>query len=216
MDHVLQATTRQETGKVLGKFRRQGKVPANIFMKHAQSTQIWVDGTQLSKLMQTANEGSLLYIELGDKKAKHPSILRHVDYDVRNGRPLHASFQEVSLKEKVTVEMEIEIVGEAPATKAGLVVDTPQTSIEIEALPTELPEKIEVDISKLETSDDRITAGDVTLPKGVTLVTDPETTLIAIVEPAAEEPEEAAPVDEAAAVAAVEATEEKTEEQTNS
>lgn len=209
MDQVLQATTRQETGKVLGKFRRQGKVPANIFKKHADSTQIWVDANQLNKILLNSHEGSLLYIELGEKSAKLPTILRQIDYDFRTNRATHASFEEINLKEEVTVEIEIEVVGEAPATKAGLVVAIPQSNIEIKALPTDLPEKLEVDISKLETADDRISAGDVILPKGVTLITEPEVVLVAIVEPAAEEVEETVAPSEAELVAGVDATEEK-------
>lgn len=208
MDHILQVTTRTEQGKALNKFRKSGKVPGNIFSKHQPSIAIWVDATSLKKARQSINEGALVYLQIGDKQ-KHPTIMRHISVDVRNANPMHVSFQEVSLKEKVTVEIQLEFIGEAPAIKLGNVIETPITSVEISALPTNIPEKLEVDLSKLESINDRIIASEIILPKAVELVTDPDSVVVAVVEPMSAEPEAAEPVDEASAIAAVEATEEK-------
>lgn len=187
MEHHMSATLRTETGKALNKFRKSGRIPANVFERNSESRSIWLTKLEFEKMLNDIHEGSLVYLKVD--KEKLPVILRNVEREYRKGSILHANFQKINLKEEVTVEVSIQIIGEAPALKENLVVETPITSLEIKALPTHIPEQLEVDISEMRTADDQITAGEVKLPEGVTLLTDPGEIIVAVVEPTVAEEE---------------------------
>jgi len=116
-------------------------------------------------------------------------------FDPVSGKPLHVDFRQVNLKEKVTANIPIEIIGESPAIKEkdGVLV-TPLDEIEVEALPTDLPESIQVDISGLANIGDSITVADLKVGDKVEIQTDPETPIVLIQEQQAEE-EEPEPVE---------------------
>ncbi len=127
-------------------------------------------------------------LDLNGKKTK--VIVRERNYDVVTGDLLHLDFLAISMTEKLRAFVAIELVGEAPVLDAvpGSIINHVLNEIEIEALPADMPERIEVDISKLETAEDLINVADLDLGDKITVLTD-ETELVVSVSYVAEETE---------------------------
>lgn len=209
MQISLSAQLRTEFGKTLNKYRKNGKIPGNVYEKHNESSSIWLNKTDVEKLLSRAHEGSFIDLILENKKIS--AIVRDVMYEHRKGSVIHIQFEKIDIKEKVTVEIPIEMTGASLAEKNGLVIENPLKNIEIEALPSDIPEKIIVDISKLENEDDRIIAKDINIAKGVTMLTGKDEVVVAVVKPSMQE-EEQHKQSEVAQVNSVQSTRSKKQE----
>jgi large subunit ribosomal protein L25 len=193
----LSADKRTLMGRKVKQLRRQGLIPANLFGKKIDSVAIQVDSKQFKKLYDEVGETGIVDVVVGDKS--YPSLITGTASDPITGDTLHVDFHNVSLKEKVTATIPMELIGESPAVKdlAG-VVNQSLYELEVEALPTDLPEVFEIDISKLAAIGDNLAIKDLTVPEGVTIELDPETIIVSIAEPAPEEVVEEAPAEEPA------------------
>lgn len=161
-------------------------MPANIYGKKIKSLAVQVKADEFQKVFSEAGETGLVELKLGEKV--HPVLIHNVQLGPVSDLPLHIDFLEVSLKEKVTATVPIELIGESPAEKEGGVVVQQMHEIEVEALPTDLPEKIEVDISGLAEIDQAIKAGELKVDKTkVEIKEDPERIVVSIAPPAKEE-----------------------------
>jgi large subunit ribosomal protein L25 len=117
-------------------------------------------------------------VDIAVGKKKHTVLVREVQSHVTRGDLIHIDFQEVDLKVTITAEAELVAVGASLPAAEGLGVATlALRTVEIESLPDALVSEIEVDFSKIETPDDVIYVRDLTTPEGVTILTDPETTV---------------------------------------
>jgi large subunit ribosomal protein L25 len=157
----------------------------------------------------------LIDLKIGAEKTR-PVLIRGMQMDVVTGHPLHIDFYQVNLKEKVTVPVPIVLIGDEPEVvhTGEAVVIQPMLEVEVEALPTDLPENIEVDITSLKAIDDVIIVSQLSVPEGVTLLADAEAVVAkldnAVTEEmqqllAEQEAEQAAAAAEAAAEEGVEA-----------
>jgi large subunit ribosomal protein L25 len=175
--HKLQATMREVTGKKVKTLRAGGQLPATVYGKGVEPHTIAVSLGEFTTVYQEAGETGLIELTIDGKK--HPVLIHTVQFDPVNHSFVHVEFHEVNLKEKVHAEIPIELIGEPQAVKEKLGVLLPlMDHIEVEALPTELPEKIEVDISNLAVVNDQVIVGELTVPSEVTVLTDP--TLIVV------------------------------------
>ena len=197
--HKLNSTPRTLFGRKVKRLRRQGLIPANIFGKKVKSRAVQVDLKDFAKLFQAAGETSLIDLTF-DKQTK-PVLIKNVQLDPVTNLPLHVDFHQVDLTEKVTADIPVEIIGESPAVKElGGVMEIPLSEIEVEALPGDLPEKIEIDISNLKDIGQSVSAADLKLSSKVEIITDPATVIVIISEPKEEVVEEPpAPTEEAEA-----------------
>lgn len=203
----LQVEKRILIGRKVKQLRRKGLIPANIFGKKISSIAIQVENKTFNKIFEEVGETGIIDISLGEEK--YPSLVTGVAQDSVTGDILHIDFHNVSLKEKVTATIPVHVAGEAPAVKdQGGILNQSLHEIEVEALPTDLPEAIEVDITKLENIGDAITIADLNISDKLEIKIDPETTVLVINEPAKEEvvetPAEAEVIGEAAAAPAAE------------
>lgn len=188
----LKADKREIVGRKVKQLRRQGIVPANLFGKKISSISIQTDAKTFQKIFDEVGETGIVEIELDDKK--YPSLITGMAVDPVSGQTLHVDFHYVSLKEKVTAAIPVELTGEAPAVKeVGAVLSQNVHELEVEALPTDLPESIQVDISSLKAIGDVITVADLKAGEGIEFKVEPETVLISATEPAPEEVVEEAP-----------------------
>ncbi|MBI2103806.1 50S ribosomal protein L25 [Candidatus Woesebacteria bacterium] len=186
----LKAQVRKTLGRKVKKLRGEGLTPANIYGKKVKSTAVSIDTKEFEKLFKEAGETTLIDLDTG--KDKRTVLIRNVQVHPVDDQVLHVDFQQVDLKTKVTVEIPVEVVGEAPAEKQGLgTVVQHVDEIEVEALPTDLPEKFEVDASALAEVDQAIFVKDLKVAKGVEVKDDPEK-IVVKVEPLRKE-EEVAP-----------------------
>ncbi|MDO8452123.1 MAG: 50S ribosomal protein L25 [bacterium] len=194
--HSLESEKREVFGRKLKALRRTGVVPANVYGKMTPSTSIQVNLKGFMKVFEEAGETGLVDLKVG--KESKPVLIHNVQRNPVTDIPVHVDFLQVDLKQKVTVMVPLEFIGEAVAEKEEIGIVVRQLNeIEVEALPTELPESIEVDLSGLAQVDDAIKVSDLKVDTSkVEVKTDPEQIVAAVVEPAKEEViEEVAPAE---------------------
>jgi large subunit ribosomal protein L25 len=168
---VLNATPRTILGKQVKKLRREGQLPANVYGKGLPSTSIQVATKDFKDVFAEVGETGLIDLMVGD--AKHPVLVKNLQMNYQANVPLHVDFYEVNLKEKVKAMVPLEFVGEPKAVTENIgTLIQPASEVEVEALPAELPEKIEVNIEPLAEIDQQITVADLHAPTGVTILTD--------------------------------------------
>lgn len=195
MKHTqLKAEVRAVLGKKVKKLRREGILPANIYGKGLESTSVQVLTKEFVSVYDEVGETGLVDVMIDGKR--HPVLIKNVHMNYHTHSPLHADFYQVNLKEKVKTMVPLTIVGEAQAVtdKVGLMIQ-PLSEVEVEALPEELPETIEVPVESLAAIDEQVTVGDLTAPEGVTILTDAAQTVVKIAELVVEEPEEEVPAE---------------------
>lgn len=200
----LKVEKREIHGKEVRKLRREGILPANVYGADFASTAVQLPTKEFIKVFDKAGETGLVDVELGGQTL--PVLIKNVQMNHITDTPLHADFHKVNLKEKITAKVPIESVGEAKAEtdKAGLL-EQPMMELEVEALPTDLPEKIEVNVENLAAVDEQILVSDLPVPAGVTFVTDGGQVVFKIGELITKEMEEQMAADAAATEAAAEA-----------
>lgn len=192
----LTAEKRKVRGRKVKILRREGILPANIYGKKVKSLAVQTELKSFLAAFKKTGETSVLGLKVKGEKKSRPVLIHNVQFDPVSDQPLHADFYQVDLKEKVTTEVPIELVGESPAAKekTGILIQ-PLTEVEVEALPTELPDKLELDISGLKEVDDAVTVADLKIPKEVKVLI-PEKEILAKIEPLAKEEVVAAPPEE--------------------
>jgi large subunit ribosomal protein L25 len=183
MEMKLRGELRGGTGKgAARKLRAAGRVPAILYGHGMEPVPMSVSALDLLHVFHAAG-GSNLLVDLEVNGDTHLAIAREVQRDYLHGRYIHVDFLAVRRDEKITVSVEVHEVGEAEGVKAGGVVEHHLREVQLECLPTNVPDAIEVDISALEIGD-MIRAGDLMAPENVEILTDPETPIISIVTPA--------------------------------
>jgi len=173
------------------RLRRTGQVPGILYgASHPDPVSLKVGALELRRLL---SEGAALFdIKIGSDKSV-PAILKdRQDHPVR-GDVMHVDFLEVNLKEKIhaTVSLELEGIEDAPGVKEGGVLDLATREINIEALPTDIPDLIVVDVSAMDMGD-TLMLSSVPAPENVEFLDDVEETVVAtvILPTVEEEPEE--------------------------
>lgn len=174
--------------------RTTGMIPAVYYGKKEKSTPIKVSFSDFIKVWRKAGESSV--VTLQDGSAELDALIHDVDVDPVKGTARHADFYVFEKGQKIQVNVPIEFVGNAPAVKelGGNLVKVLR-EIRIEATPKDLPHTISVDISTLATFSSVVTAKDIKMPAGVTLVTGADEVVVSVYEPKEEVVEEVTAVD---------------------
>lgn len=184
----LTANIRTIFGRKTKQLRNKGIIPANIFGKKIKSLAIELEKSGLLDTMRKAGETGLIHLKIkGDDKV-HPVLVSGYAQHPVTDEMLHVDFHEVDLKQKTTATVPLKTVGESEAVKGGMVLVMFKNEIEVEALPTDLPDVIEVDISGLTEVGSSIHAKDLKVDRSkVTLDIEDEEMIVTIQEPAKEE-----------------------------
>ena len=208
--NILTATKRSKNDK-LAFIRSNGMIPAVIYGAQVENTLVSVLSTDFVKVLKIAGETSTIVLEIKDVEVKDKTakdlpdskagiskkidvLIHEVQVDPVKGYPIHIDFLAIDMNKPVEITIPLEFVGLAQAEKDGLgTLVKVLHEIDIEALPKDLPHKIEVDVTGIATLEDKIHVKDIKLPKGVTLITDEEE-VVALVAAVKEEVEEV-PVD---------------------
>jgi large subunit ribosomal protein L25 len=185
---LLVAQERKVLGKQVKKLRREGLLPANVYGKNIPSVSLQVQLADFDKVYKEVGETGLIDLQFNGET--RPVLTKNLQMNFRSHAPLHADFYLVNLKEKIKAMVPVLLIGEAQAVtdKVGMLLQT-LSDVEIEALPEQLAENIEVAIDHLAALDDHITVGDLKAPEGVTILTDAGQTVAKITELVIEEPE---------------------------
>ena len=189
---TIAAEPRTVTGKKVKQIRRQGIVQGVLYGK-SEPVNIQMEEIQLNRALRVAGMTQLATLDMEGKE--YIVLARDIQQHVTRRNVLHIDFMEVDMKQTIKSEADLVMIGESPALEMeeGMVAQS-MFSVEIECLPDALISQIEVDISSIETPGDRIQIGDLTVPEGVTLLADEDTTVarfqtIRIVEEEEEEEE---------------------------
>lgn len=193
MEQRLVAETREGTGKgAARKLRAAGRVPAILYGHGMDPLALSVDSRELFHLLHTG-AGANVLVDLVVDGTEHLALPRDVQRDHIRGRFVHVDFLAVRRDEKIHVTIPLRIVGESPGVKAGGVLEHHLWELNVECLATDVPEAIDVDISGLEIGSG-VRVSDLKVRSGVTILTSPEDSVVAVTQPqvAVEEEEEAA------------------------
>jgi large subunit ribosomal protein L25 len=190
----LKAEKRKISGRKVKTLRNEGLLPANIYGKKVKSLAIQVAQIEFEKVYKEAGETGIVELAVG--KEKRPVLINNVQVHPVTDLPLHVDFLQIDLKEKVTADVPVELIGESPAEKSGLgTVVQYLNEIEVEALPGDLPEKFEIDLSKLTEVDQSVFIKDLAADtKKVEVKADADQILVKV-EPPRKEEEELPPVE---------------------
>lgn len=186
---VISANRRFIVGKQVKALRQEGSLPAVLYGRHIDTIPIKVDLRDASRTLIGLSPSALINLDLDGET--HYALVREKQRDVLLGTLLHVDFQAVSLTEKVRANVAIDLVGEAPAVvEEGLILVTNVEQLDVEALPRELPDRIEVDVSNLMEVGDAIYVRDLALPGEVEIFAEPDDVIVVVSTPVAELEEE--------------------------
>ncbi len=181
------------------KLRRNGFVPAVVYGEKKKTLSLKIERRRLIRFMHAHHGGENIVINLRVAAAKETEeksvLIKEIQKHPVNDEILHVDFNEISLTKRIEVKVPVETKGESMGVKQdGGVLEQVLWEVEVECLPTQIPEKFEVDITAMKIGDD-VHVKDLRVPEGVAINTDPEAIVLSVVPPHKEEP-----VPEAAAV----------------
>ncbi|MDA9471709.1 50S ribosomal protein L25/general stress protein Ctc [Enterococcus sp. 5H] len=159
--------------------RHSGQVPAVVYGYEIESTAISVDEKELTKVLRDNGANAVITMNVGGKKIN--TLMYKAQLDTFTSQLKHVEFLAVNMKEATEVEAEIVLVGESEGVKAGGVLAQNLYNVLVSATPDKLPERVEVDITKLAIGD-AITVADLPKEKDYDIITDAEEQIAAVVE----------------------------------
>jgi large subunit ribosomal protein L25 len=161
------------------RLRRQGLIPGVLYGQGQKPHPFAVPERQLRAALTTrAGLHAILDVQLDGQSNEHSSVLKDYQQDPLRGKILHIDLQEVRLDQPIHATVVVELVGEAVGTKEGGVLTQVSRELNVEALPTAVPEHIDADVSELRIGD-ALRLSDLTPPEGVTFLDDPDDTVLA-------------------------------------
>ncbi len=188
MEQKLVGEKREGTGKgVARKLRAAGRVPAVLYGHGMDPISLSVDSRELLHLFHTG-AGTNVLVDLVVDGADHLALAREIQRDVIKGRYVHVDFVAVRRDQKITISVPIRVVGDSVGVKAGGVLEHHLWEVQVECLPTDVPEAIEADVSELEIGSG-LRVSDLVPPKGATILTNPEDSVVAVQQPQARDVE---------------------------
>lgn len=186
----IKAKKRQQTGK---SSRNSDTLPAVLYGPGIENVSLEINKKDFNKLF---NEVGETLIDLEVDGSKYSVLIYDTQTNPMTSEITHVDFYQPNLKEEVETDVAIELIGEAPALKLGGTLITNMKELTIKALPKDLPNKIKIDVSSLNTFEDAITIKDIVVPSGVKIVGNLDEIVVQVVEPEKVEEELAKPIEE--------------------
>lgn len=213
MNMEIKTIAREITGKKVKTLRQKGIVPVHVFGHNIPSVSLQTEMSALEKLLKMAGTTKLVDLFVDGHKKGRKVLVKEVQRDYRTGKPIHVDFYEVSMEEKIKVQVPILFTGDCPALKGkkGVLMENLR-SIDIECLPGRIPEKIDIDMSVLIDLGSAIHVSDLNLGEDINILTGAGEVIIKIVAERVEEVEKP-PVTATAEVPVVEKAEKEGEEE---
>ncbi|MFQ3633609.1 50S ribosomal protein L25 [Roseiflexus sp.] len=190
--YTLSLEPRAVVGKKVKRLRRSGFLPATVYGKGVEPIAVQVDARSFNAIYRRAGRTSLVELHIAGRQplaAFIHALQRHpVTRDI-----IHADFRAVDLSREVEVAVPLHVEGESPLVESGeAVLNQVLNTVEIRALPSDIPAHLTVDISGLDAFDKSIHVRDLTLPPGVTLATSGDELIVSLAHAQAAEAEEEA------------------------
>lgn len=185
----IQARPRDARGRrACRRLRRQGLVPAVIYGRGQPNVLLNVRLSDVEKIVKART----FIVQVSWDGQRESAQIRELQYDALGDHVMHVDFVRISLTETVTVSVPVEPHGEAAGVAEGGVLDLREHELDVECLPTAIPEKLRVEVAHLGIGDD-VRVRDIAFPEGVEPVAEPDL-LVAVLAPPAEVLEEEAEV----------------------
>jgi len=183
------ASREPEGSRSARRLRRSGRIPGVLY-GGGEPVAISIEERELRRALTGAGGlHSILDVQIDGTGTAHASILKDYQVDKVRGYLTHVDLQEVRLDQPIQSAVVIELIGESVGTKAGGVLSQVNREVRVEALPMEMPDRLELDISAMEIGD-TLRLSDLPAREGVTFLDDPETVLANVTVPTrVEEPE---------------------------
>ena len=206
---TLKAEVRTITGKKVKNLRKAGILPATVYGQEMTPISVQMIDKDMETIFHHVGESGLVELELDGNKL--PILFRNPQYHPVEGNLIHIDCFKVNLKEKIITVVPLEFINESASVKAGNVLVEVANEVEVEALPGDLPEKIEVDLAKLETIDSVITMADLVIDRSkIEIKNDADQVVVKTEEPRVEEE---VVVEESTEITPAPAMNQKTEEE---
>ncbi len=175
----LTVTARDIFGKRLKKMRHQGLIPANVFGPGFKSVAVSAQTKDFSKIYKTAGETGVVYVDLA--KEEIPALIGNIQRHPITNAIIHIDFRKIDLKQKIETTVPVKTINESPAISTGGVLLTQNDHVLVEALPEEIPQSIEIDLSKLLEIGAEFRVKDFPTSATYTIKEDPEKVLLSII-----------------------------------
>jgi large subunit ribosomal protein L25 len=210
----LQVETREVKGKKVAVLRRAGVLPGNVFGRGLDSVAVQMTAEAMEKTLRGSSVNEVIDLKIAGERSARPVVIQKIQRHPLTSAALHADFFQVSLREKMRADVPLVVIGQSEAidTYNGVLV-TALEALHVEALPLDLPARIEVDITPLAELESSVHVRDLVVPSNVTVLTDSEVVVAKVAAPRVALEEEAAAAEEAEEEAAAEEAAEEGEEQ---
>jgi large subunit ribosomal protein L25 len=217
---TFNAESREKTGKGAARqLRREGFIPGILYGADSEPVLIKLDRKTSEKILghlESYNVMANLVLKGEKRKKTVKTVLKEVQMDPLKGRVLHLDFNKIRMDKPIVMEIPVHLIGESPGIEAGGVLEHEMREIQLEALPADMPELIEVNIANMDIGD-VILVKDIQFPEKVKTVEEEERTVVSIHKPREEKEEEEEVEEEVVAAEEVETepeviSEEKAEE----
>jgi len=201
-DVQLVVDPRMVTGKKVKALRRQGVIPAHLYGHGTESLAVQISAQAVTTLLRNAGANAIIDLHINGEGEPRPVVLRGVQRDPVTGELVHVDFFQISLTERLHAEVPLVLTGEAPAVSiyGGVLLQT-LDHLPIEALPTDVPDRIEVNVSQLDSLESTLFVRDLFVPASVQVLAEPGQVVAKVAAPrlvAEIEREEAVAAEEAA------------------
>lgn len=176
---TLRALPRTVVGKKVEKIRREGWVPMVLYGPGSEPEIYQANDFEARQVLATAGMTSLISLQVEGRPKTYRVLVREIQRDILTDAVLHVDLYRVSMTQKITTEVPIELVGESSAAaQAEIMLLTFMDRIEIECLPGDLVSSLELDVSSLQNVDDVLHVKDLPVPKGIALLADGDAVVV--------------------------------------
>lgn len=172
----LELEPRAITGKKVKRLRRAGAIPVHLYGPGIASRPLQCEEKSLLRALRQAGSANPITLSIQGEPGERLTFAREIQWNPVRGNLLHVDFLAVSANRPVAAQVPVILTGESPgAQRTGGAVAQTLYQLEVEALPLEIPNEIEIDLSQLVDTNAQVRAAEIPLPANVTLLTDPET-----------------------------------------
>jgi len=177
----IELNPRELMGKKAGRLRRAGIVPVHLYGPGMEPRALQCNASQLIRVLATAGGATPIHITIQGEPGNHLAFAREIQWDPKRDDLLHVDLLAANISRPVTAQVPIVLIGESAGarTVSGTVMHQLRT-VDIQALPLEMPSEIELDISVMEEPDSVIRVSDLPIPENATLLSDVEDLVVRI------------------------------------
>ncbi len=177
----LELEPRVILGKKVKQLRRIGAIPVHLYGPGIEARPLQCERKQLLRALAQAGNTNPITLSVRGETGEQLTFAREIQWNPMRGDLLHVDFLAVSATEKVSAQVPVTLVGESPgARETGGAVAQVIYHLDVEALPLEIPNEVEINLAELVDPNALIRVADIPLPSSVTLLTDPEALVLRV------------------------------------